>query len=149
MTNDEFCREIKKYLPDVFEKVECSSLIDEYTNSVCIRMDNGEFMPRITDGDNSKYPYQLNKYELIKIIENQGKYYPFLLNKTEDHVEKIVKLLSFRIPYYVGPLVSKEQSQFAWMIRKDSGKITPYNFDQMIDKEKTAEEFIKRMISPD
>jgi len=147
MTNDEFCREIKKYLPDVFEKVECSSLIDEYTNSVCIRMDNGEFMPRITDGDNSKYPYQLNKYELIKIIENQGKYYPFLLNKTEDHVEKIVKLLSFRIPYYVGPLVSKEQSQFAWMIRKDSGKITPYNFDQMIDKEKTAEEFIKRMIS--
>ena len=37
------------------------------------------FFPRITSTDNGKFPYQLNKSELIKIIENQGKYYPFLL----------------------------------------------------------------------
>jgi len=42
------------------------------------------FLPRITDKDNGKYPYQLNKEELIKIIENQGKYYPFLLEKINN-----------------------------------------------------------------
>ena len=30
------------------------------------------------------------KDELLKIIENQGKYYPFLLNKTNDGTYKIV-----------------------------------------------------------
>lgn len=105
-------------------------------------------MPRITSTDNGKYPYQLNKDELIKIIENQGKYYPFLLNKTDNGIYKLVRLLEFKIPYYVGPLVSSNQSKFAWMKRKiENVKITPYNFDEVVDKEKTAEEFIKRMIS--
>jgi len=30
-------------------------------------MENGEFLPRITDTENGKYPYQLNKDELINI----------------------------------------------------------------------------------
>lgn len=148
ITNDSFCKEIRKYLPDIFEKVTEQSLIDDYTLSISFRMDNGEFMPRITDVDNGKYPYQLNKDELIKIIENQGKYYPFLLDTLENGTYKIVQLLSFKIPYYVGPLVSKEKSPFAWMEKNEPNiKITPYNFEQVVNKEVTAENFIKRMIS--
>ena len=34
------------------------------------------------------------------------------------------------------------------MIRKkENVKITPYNFDEVVDKENTAEQFIKRMVS--
>lgn len=115
-------------------------------------IENEEFLPRITDTDNGKYPYQLNKEELIKIIENQGKYYPFLQEKIEGEY-KLVRLLSFKIPYYVGPLGnttnnSKIQNKNAWLVRKnDNIKITPYNFDDIIDKEATAEKFITRMIS--
>lgn len=149
---DEFKKEINKLLERLFDGSEATieqSLLDEYNLKVKERIENGNFLPRITTTDNSKYPYQLNKSELIKIIENQGKYYPFLLDKTSDNkTYKLVKLLEFRIPYYVGPLVSEKRSKNAWLERKvDNIKITPYNFDEIVDKEKTAEKFIKRMIS--
>ncbi len=146
---DVFKKELNKLLEKIFECSQVSSdLISEYEENVKFRIENGDFLPRITSTDNGKYPYQLNKYELIKIIENQGVYYPFLLNKTNDNVYKIVKLLEFRIPYYVGPLVSSDKSKNAWLSRKVFGvNITPYNFDEVVDKGKTAEEFIRRMMS--
>lgn len=139
--------ELNKYIPVLLDKIDPSSELSINSRKYIDRIENDEFLPRITDKENGKYPYQLNKTELIKIIENQGKYYPFLLDNI-DGTYKIVKLLQFKIPYYVGPLVSRENSKFAWMERKIDGvAITPYNFDQIVDKEKTAEEFILRMIS--
>lgn len=148
VSNNEFVNEVGKYLSKVFDIDISKELLDEYEMQIKPKMMNGKFMPRVTDSDNGKYPYQLNKEELIKIIENQGKYYPFLLNKTKDGKYKIVKLLEFRIPYYVGPLTNEKNSKFAWMVKKvDNQKITPYNFDEIVDKALTAEKFIKRMIS--
>lgn len=150
MTNEDFTKELMKLLEKLFDSNVAikEEFVNEYELEVKERINNGEILPRITDTDNGKYPYQLNKDELIKIIENQGKYYPFLLNKTNDGTYKIVKILEFKIPYYVGPLVSDKQSKFAWMERKiNHVKITPYNFDDVVNKEVTAEKFIKRMIS--
>ncbi len=149
---EEFSKELKKWIDKVLNQEVDDSLREKWTNDVQQRLDNGEFLPRITDSENGKYPYQLNKDELIKIIENQGQYYPFLLEKI-DNKYKIVKLLEFRIPYYVGPLnhttnIKGKNSDFAWMERKiNHVSITPYNFDEVVDKEATAEKFIKRMIS--
>jgi len=144
---DEFIKELNKRLEKVFESDIDNALKEKYTISIKDRIINKEFLPRITDPENGRYPYQLNKDELIKIIENQGKYYPFLLDKVGNKY-KLVKLLEFRIPYYVGPLVSEDKSDFAWMERKiPNVKITPYNFDEVVNKEVTAEKFIKRMIS--
>ena len=150
LSREDFTKELTKLISLLLNSsLEINhNYIEQLQNDVKKRMENGDFLPRITDTENGKYPYQLNKDELIKVIENQGQYYPFLLNKTNDGVYKIVKLLEFKIPYYVGPLVSSQKSQFAWMERKqDHIKITPYNFDEVIDKEKTAEKFILRMIS--
>lgn len=142
ITLEEFCKKILNYIQNVIEDTKKEKLY----NKIKLKIENLDFLPRITDINNSIYPYQLNKKELIKIIENQGKYYPFLLEKINDDY-KIVKLLEFKIPYYVGPLVSKEKSNFAWLERKQTNvKITPYNFDEVIDKSLTAENFIKRMI---
>lgn len=99
---------------------------------------------------NGVIPYQLNKNELIKIIENQGKYYPFLLEKATSFISpakqeyKIVSLLEYKIPYYVGPLKTGV-SKNAWSIRKEDGKILPWNFYEKIDAHATAEQFIRRM----
>lgn len=147
---DAFKKEVNKLLEDLFAHEETlieQDLIDKYSLDVKERIENGEFLPRITTTDNGKYPYQLNKIELIKIIENQGKYYPFLLDKVKDNkTYKIVKILEFRIPYYVGPLGKNGNN--VWLERKiDNVKITPYNFDEIVNKEKTAEEFIRRMMS--
>lgn len=126
-----------------------SSLVKKYNEEILMRLENGDFLPRLTSVENGKFPYQLNKNELVKIIENQKKYYPFLGDEYNG-TNKLVQLLEFRIPYYVGPLTTTEKSNFAWMIRKsgqESIRITPYNFDEVVDKEASAEEFIKKMIS--
>ena len=145
ITNQVDYDEFKKETINLLNKLDSTSDLEEILN----RLEEGNFLPRITTTDNGKYPYQLNKSELIKIIENQGKYYPFLLDTVGNNkTYKIVKLLEFKIPYYVGPLVSDSRSKFAWFERKiDNVKINPYNFDDVVDKEKTAEKFIKRMIS--
>lgn len=151
LSYEEFKKYLLKYLEASFDNLKDVRLIEKY-NQNKLRIENDEFLPRITETENSRYPYQLNKDELIKIIENQGKYYPFLLEKVSN-TYKIVKLLEFRIPYYVGPLntstnLKNIKNSNAWLVKKvDNMKITPYNFDEIIDKSATAEQFIKRMIS--
>lgn len=94
--------------------------------------------------DNGSIPYQIHLQEMRAIIDKQAKFYPFLAKNKE----KIEKILSFRIPYYVGPL-ARGNSDFAWSIRKRNEKITPWNFEDVIDKESSAEAFINRMTSFD
>src|SRR5699024_5398499 len=63
--------------------------------------------------------------------------------------------VAFRIPYYVGPLITSEDQRkssnanFAWMIRKEQGRITPWNFDRKVDRMESANKFIKRMTTKD
>lgn len=94
--------------------------------------------------DNGSIPYQIHLQEMRAIIDKQAKFYPFLAKNKE----KIEKILTFRIPYYVGPL-ARGNSDFAWSIRKRHEKITPWNFEDVIDKESSAEAFINRMTSFD
>ncbi len=119
---------------------------NEYLSRILIDMENGNFLPLLNSTDNGLFPYQLNLIEMKAILNNQKVYYPFLLEKDDDGtvLDKIISLLTFKIPYYVGPLTSK--SNHAWIVRKE-GKIYPWNFDKMVDKEKTAENFIRRMLN--
>ena len=135
ITSEDFAKELEKSVSVIFDL----DILDEnakvkWVNDVQKRIKEGIFLPRITSPANGKYPYQLNKNELIKIIEKQGVYYPFLLEKVNGSY-KIDLILSFKIPYYVGPLVSENNSNFAWMERKiENVKITPYNLNEVKDK---------------
>lgn len=125
-------------------------------------IDEGNFMPEQRTGENGVIPHQLHQIELDRIIENQAKYYPWLAE--ENPVEKnrkfakykLDELVTFRVPYYVGPLVDKTESnkneketKFAWMVRKAKGTITPWNFENLVDRTESANRFIKRMTSKD
>lgn len=144
ITQEDFC----KIILNSYEKLGINEeSIDFYNKNLKSKIENNSLLPRISEPSNGKYPFQLNKDELVKIIENQKVYYDFLGEKINDKY-KLVKLLEFKIPYYVGPLVSSDKSCFAWMEKNyDNVKITPYNFDEIVNKELTAEKFIKRMIS--
>lgn len=117
------------------------------------------FMPKQRTSANGVIPHQLHQYELEKIIENQGKYYPFLLELNPSHKSqakyKLSELVAFRVPYYVGPLITAEDQlktsgkSFAWMIRKEPGQITPWNFDEKVDRMASADKFIRRMTTKD
>lgn len=115
---------------------------------------DGVFLRRLKTSDNGSIPYQLHLEEMRAIIENQGKYYPFLL----EEQEKIESLVTFRIPYYVGPLTTKNarrvhddpngDMRFAWSVRlpgKENTPVLPWNWEEVIDKDKSAETFIRRM----
>ena len=105
------------------------------------------FCPKQVTSDNRVIPFQLYYFELKKILENASTYLPFLNVKDEygTTAEKVLSIMKFRIPYCVGPLTSSKNSEYAWMVRKSEGKITPWNFDEMIDKNKSEENFIRRM----
>lgn len=104
------------------------------------------FLPKQKIKDNGVIPRQVHQKELEIILKNAEKYFSWLTKKDETGLsvsEKIMKIFKFKIPYYVGPLNSK--SPFAWIERKEYGKILPWNFENMVDISKTAEKFIKRM----
>ena len=142
---DDFKKEIIKSLEKATNNDIKNKILDELNNET--------FLPRVTSTENGKYPYQFNKDELRTIIKNQGKYYKFL-NEEIDNINKIEKILSFRIPYYVGPLNTQTSNKAiknpnAWLIKKEEYKNEPiniFNFDKVVDKEKTANEFIERML---
>ena len=152
--NSKMIKALRESLPKAIAKTTDLKLKKEYEElEKQLEIDEDYIVfPKITDTDNGKYPYQLNKEELIKIIKNQEKYYPFLSNKKNNQY-KIVRLLEFRIPYYVGPLHNYNndyniENPNMWMVRKKEGEpINPYNFDEIVDISSSAENFITRMIS--
>ncbi len=103
-------------------------------------LEENNFLRKLNVTENGAIPHQLHQKELERILENQSKYYTTL----EENKENILKLFYFRIPYYVGPL-SKEKGKWSWVIRKSNEPIRPWNFEEIVDEDATAEEFIKRM----
>ena len=103
------------------------------------RTELGEFLARQRIRDNGAIPHQIHQYELEKIIDNQAQYYPFLAQNRD----KIISIFTFKLPYYIGPL--KAGGNFAWSVKKKDGVIYPWNFDEIIDDEASAEKFIDRM----
>lgn len=90
----------------------------------------------------SAIPHQLHENELKRILDNAINYYPYI----KEIKDKIISIFEFRVPYYCGPLNSR--SQYSSVVKKE-GKlnfsILPWNFDDIVDKEKTKENFIKKL----
>ncbi|MCI9518834.1 MAG: type II CRISPR RNA-guided endonuclease Cas9 [Clostridia bacterium] len=114
-------------------------------NELLEEIDNGTFLPKILNSDNGLFPYQINLSELDEILKNLCRDYPAFAEKTDglSVAEKIRSIHTFRIPYYVGPLNTYGGN--AWAVRKKEGRITPWNFDDMIDKAQSNEKFMRRM----
>lgn len=104
------------------------------------------FLPSQVSSKNSVIPHQVHEMELKEILKNARSYAPFLCEKDETGKtveDKIIQLFEFHIPYYVGPL--NQNSPFSWMEKKEQGQITPWNFKEKVDLDKSAENFIRRM----
>ena len=115
---------------------------------ILLEIENGTFLPLQVSKDNGVIPYQVNKIELKKILQNAERYLTFLKNVDEECgktvSEKIIELFEFRIPYYVGPL-NTARGENCWMVREKEGKIYPWNFDEKVNLDQSAEAFIRRM----
>lgn len=135
---EEFYKKIKSYFND--------ENTNEIVKNILNKIELDSFLPKQKIKDNGVIPRQVHQKELEMILKNAQKYFTWLTEKDETGLsvsEKIMKIFKFKIPYYVGPLNSK--SPFAWIERKEYGKILPWNFEKMVDVSKTAEKFVKRM----
>ena len=130
-SNEELCKRIKKDLKGFEDESDVSEIFNDISNE--------NYLIKLNTTDNGEIPYQLHEKELKKILENQSKYYQTI----KENKDKILSLLTFRIPYYVGPLSTN--SKWAWVKKNNKEAIRPWNFDEIVDKDATAEEFIRRM----
>lgn len=119
---------------------------DEVYKNILTEMEQETFLEKINNVDNSAIPYQLNLIEMDKILTQQGVYYKEL----KDNKEILLKMLTSKIPYYVGPLNNnnKGNRNFAWITKKagkENEKVYPWNVKDVVDIDVTAEDFITRM----
>lgn len=142
---EDFRKEVDKLLK------ETPAANDPRFQDMTDRFKEERFLRRLKTSDNGAIPFQLHLEEMNKIIENQARFYPFL----EEEKDKLDSLVTFRIPYYVGPLTQKNarkdangKMRFAWSERnegKESEPIKPWNWEEIIDKDRSATNFIQRM----
>lgn len=135
-----------KFMSVILSKLD----VNEDVKYLKTEIDSGLLLPLQITGDNGVIPFQVHEMELVEILHNVSSYLPFLLKKDQNGltvIDKLIKTFEFRIPYYVGPLNAAHQEQGAncWINRKESGKIMPWNFEDKVDTDSSAEAFISRM----
>ena len=108
------------------------------------KIEREDFLRKQRTFDNGSIPHQIHLQEMNAILRRQGEHYPFL----KENREKIEKILTFRIPYYVGPL-ARDNRDFAWLTRNSDEAIRPWNFEEIVDKASSAEAFINKMTNYD
>ena len=126
-----------KYIKNLLSKFEGADyFLDKIEREV--------FLRKQRSFDNGSIPHQIHLQEMNAILRRQGEHYPFL----KENKEKIEKILTFRIPYYVGPL-ARGNRDFAWLTRNSDEEIRPWNFEEIVDQASSAEDFINKMTNYD
>lgn len=156
---DDLKSKVDKHQDDPLQQNELSEQDISDIKYINEAIESNTFLPRQNSRNNGVFPYQLNSNEMRTIIENQSKYYPFLKDKapsfpdgkTEEY--KIVSLLKFKIPYYIGPLSQpndyvrddKRDNHWVQFRGENNQTINPWNFSQIVDLEGTADKFISNL----
>lgn len=142
-SQEDFCTYIQKIVKDIKCEMEDKKFYDDMWQ----RLELGTFMPKQVNTDNRVIPYQLYYFELARLLEKSSVYLAFINEKDDAGYitkEKLLSIMEYRIPYYVGPL-HKENSSFAWIERKAKGRIYPWNYEEKIDLDASEQAFINKM----
>ena len=126
-----------KYIKNLLSKFERADYFLD-------KIEREDFLRKQRTFDNGSIPHQIHLQEMNAIIRRQGEHYPFL----KENKEKIEKILTFRIPYYIGPL-ARGNRDFAWLTRNSDQAIRPWNFEEIVDQASSAEDFINKMTNYD
>ena len=137
--SDDIYSTIKKAFKDITDDKDVTFVLEQ--------IEKEQFLPKQLTGANGVIPNQVHKKEMERILKNAENYLPFLKEKDESELsvsERIIQLFTFQIPYYVGPI--GENSKTGWVVRKEGGKVLPWNINDKIDMSATSEAFIGNLI---
>ncbi|MBR2041484.1 MAG: type II CRISPR RNA-guided endonuclease Cas9 [Oscillospiraceae bacterium] len=137
-SQQDFCVFLEKELPSLKTAEGYERIYSEIKEKT--------FLTKLKGSENGVVPYQLQRKELVKILENASFYLAFLNDSDENGIsvkDKIISIFDYKIPYYVGPL--NNSSGKYWVKRREE-KIYPWNFEQIVDEEASARGFIENLI---
>ena len=103
------------------------------------KVEKKELLQIIANVSTSVIPHQLHLQELEKILDNASALYPSI----SANKDKFIQLFKFRVPYYFGPLDTRSKNSN--VVRTQNITITPWNYKDVIDDNKTKEKFIKKL----
>ena len=111
---------------------------------------SNNFLPKQRSKSNSVFPNKLYVKEVEKILNVNKAKFPFLSEKDNtglSNAEKILKILTFRIPYFVGPIGKhdNDETTHGWVERENELPLRPWTIEKIVDFDKAEESFIKRM----
>lgn len=136
-SEETFFKKVKSLLEGALKKAKSED--EAVIKELLVFLENNQLLLKQRSSHNAAIPYQNNVFEAQQIIKKQQLHYPFM---TDEWLEKVIQIISFRIPYYIGPL---GKSEFSWMEKVKAVNVTPWNFDEVVDKASSAEGFIQRM----
>lgn len=136
-----FANHIKDYIDSI--GVSDNSRVNELLAIIKERIDDGNYLKRISDVNGSGFPHQLHELELDIILKNAKQYLNFL---DDDKISKIKSIFLYKLDYFDGPLDTR--SIYSNVVKRDKhAKVFPWNKDEIVDKEKTNQKFIENLIN--
>lgn len=122
-------------------------------------VDAGQFMLKQRSSFNTAIPQQAIQATIRQVIDSQKEFWAELADakyvndpwfKRNHEVYDLERFYDFRVPYFIGPLVKDtDQSPWSWMVRREDGTLTVFNFIQKIDFAKSSQKFMDRLIGKD
>ena len=150
-TKESFYKYIKKIL-DTAPSINSNNedIYNETKDKILQLIDSDNFLPKQRTKTNAVFPNKLYKKELIQILQVNSTKFPFLLDKDEDgltNIDKILQILEFRIPYFVGPTGTYDgaENTYSWINKTLNVPITPWNIHKVINFDQAEDNFIQRM----
>ncbi len=149
-SQEELCVFLKK---ELFNNCKNDEGLNKNEKKLYQKISEKKFCSKQRSIDNGVIPNQVHCLELEKILENCFKSFSFLgrIDQIDSTANKLVKIMKFRIPYFVGPLngneMTRKKGRF-WLekiIGQENTKITPWNFKQVVDEKACAEKFINNL----
>lgn len=123
---------------------------EKQKSAILAQIEAQTFLPLQRTKENGVLPNALLKAELQQILKTNSAKFDFLLQKDQTGLcakEKIEDIFSFRVPYFVGPICGQnsQPSQNCWAEQTANVKLYPWTIRQIVDYDKSEDNFIKRM----
>lgn len=115
-----------------------------------------EFLPLLRTKSNVNFPNWLYIKEAKKILEINKEKFAFLNNKDDSNLtnaEKIIEIIKFRVPYFVGPIGEKESQDKNckhWAVVNSDLKLLelyPWTIGNIVDFDESESKFIETKIN--
>ncbi len=149
-SKEEFYKYIKKILS--FTPNDCQDLeqFENERNYYLSLIQEDRFLPKQRTKSNSVFPNKLYEKELKQILQISGKKFEFLneIDKTcgLTNAQKLLQILTFRVPYFVGPIGQNSNGQnHGWAEKITNLDYKPWTLNKIVDFDMAEDAFIGKM----